>query len=384
MQDHVIVQLQLSWSMAKKQPQPTVKRAAKRTSIVKRTRVSMPSEKRNAEPEALVKDLSALIDEARNVAAQQVNTVLVSLYWQLGQRLRSEIVGEGRAEYGEQIVSSVGRQLAKSYGSGFSEKGLRHMMRFADTFPDPMIVSSLGRQLSWTHFRHLIYIDDPLKRAFYAELCSIQRWSTRMLRERIDALTYERSAMSRKSDALVRKELSQLQARDRMSPDMVFRDPYLLDFLNLQGSFSERDLETAILREMERFLMELGDGFTFVARQKRITIDNEDFHLDLLFYHRHLRRLVAIELKLEPFKAAHKGQMELYLRWLNKHERAAGERAPIGLILCSGKNREQIELLEMDKAGIRVAEYLTELPDQTILRKRLHLAIQTAKQLAQE
>lgn len=370
--------------MAKKRVQPTGKRAAKRTSLVKRTHVSVPSEKRKAEPEALVKDLSALIDEARTVAAQQVNTVLVSLYWHVGQRLRSEIVGEGRAEYGEQIVSSVGRQLAKSYGPGFSEKGLRHMMRFADTFADLQIVSSLGRQLSWTHFRHLIYIDDPMKRAFYAELCSIQRWSTRMLRERIDALTYERSAMSRKSDALVRKELSQLQARDRMSPDMVFRDPYLLDFLNLQGSFSERDLETAILREMERFLMELGDGFTFVARQKRITIDNEDFHLDLLFYHRHLRRLVAIELKLEPFKAAHKGQMELYLRWLNKHERAAGERAPIGLILCSGKNREQIELLEMDKAGIRVAEYLTELPDQTVLRKRLHLAIQTAKQLAQE
>lgn len=363
---------------------PSGKPAVKRTRTVRRVAVSVPSAKRPATPKALVRDLSTLIEEARAIAAQQVNTVLVSLYWQVGQRMRDEVVGEGRAEYGEQIVSSVGRQLAQSYGAGFSEKGLRHMMRFVDAFPDANIVSSLGRQLSWTHFRHLIYIEDPLKRAFYAEMCSIQRWSTRMLRERIDAMTYERTAMSHKSDVLVQKELSQLQARDRMTPDMVFRDPYLLDFLNLQGSFSERDLEMAILREMERFLLELGDGFTFVARQKRIIIDNEDFHLDLLFYHRHLRRLVAIELKLEPFKAAHKGQMELYLRWLNKHERAAGERAPIGLILCSGKNREQIELLEMDKAGIRVAQYLTELPDQDVLRKRLHLAIRTAKQMAQE
>lgn len=340
--------------------------------------------KRKPSPAALLKDLTALIEEARSSAARQVNTVLVALYWRVGQRLRDEVIGEGRAEYGEQIVSAVGRQLGREYGAGFSEKGLRHMMRFVDTFPDERIVSALGRQLSWTHFRHLIYLDDPLKRSFYAELCRVEHWSTRMLGQQIDAMVYERTALSRKSDKLVKTELTRLKDGDRMTPDLVFRDPYLLDFLNLRDNFSEQDLEQAILREMERFLLELGEGFTFVARQKRIIIDNEDFHIDLLFYHRHLRRLVAIELKLEPFKAAHKGQMELYLRWLNKHERARGEEEPIGLILCSSKKREQIELLELDKAGIRVAEYLTQLPDQRVLRKRLHQAIATAKAMSGE
>lgn len=357
-------------SVAKKS---VIRKAAPRVAHVKARKPSA---------QALVKDLSTLIEDARANAAREVNSMLVELYWRVGRRVRSEVVGEGRAEYGERIVSAAGRQLSRAYGAGFSEKGLRHMMRFADAFPQARIVSALGRQLSWTHFRQLIYIEDPLKRSFYAEMCRVERWSTRMLAQQIDAMVYERTALSRKSDKLVRSGITRLKEGDRMTPDLVFRDPYLLDFLDLKTDFSEQDLEQAILREMERFLLELGEGFTFVARQKRITIDNEDFHIDLLFYHRHLRRLVAIELKLEPFKAAHKGQMELYLRWLNKHERTPEEEEPIGLILCSNKKREQIELLELGRSGIRVAEYLTQLPEQGVLRKRLHQAISTAKALA--
>jgi predicted nuclease of restriction endonuclease-like (RecB) superfamily len=220
---------------------------------------------------------------------------------------------------------------------------------------------------------------DPLQREFYAEMCRLERWSVRTLRERIGSMLYERTAISRKPEETIRQELASLRADDRLSPDLVFRDPYVLDFLNLKDSWSERDLEASILRELESFLLELGAGFTFVARQKRMTIDNEDFYLDLLFYHRKLRRLVAIDLKLEKFKAADKGQMELYLRWLKRHEMEAAEGTPIGLILCAEGSHEQIELLRLDDAGIRVAEYLTELPPRELLQAKLHAALLEAQ-----
>lgn len=164
-----------------------------------------------------------------------------------------------------------------------------------------------------------------------------------------------------------------------MTPVLVMRDPYILDFLGLRDSWQETDLEAAIIREMEAFLLELGAGFSFVARQKRIQIDDEDFHLDLLFYNRKLRRLVAVELKIGEFKAAYKGQMELYLRWLDKHEREPEEASPLGIILCTGKKREQIELLELDKSGIHVAEYLTTLPPRAVMGKRLQQATERAR-----
>jgi hypothetical protein len=165
-----------------------------------------------------------------------------------------------------------------------------------------------------------------------------------------------------------------------MSPELVFRDPYILDFLGLQDRYLEKDLEDAILREMESFLLELGAGFTFVARQKRLSIGADDFYLDLLFYHRNLRRLVALELKIGKFKPAYKGQMELYLRWLDKHERKPGEETPIGLILCAEADADQVELLELDQSGIHVAEYLTTLPPRELLSQKLHAAIEHARE----
>ena len=179
---------------------------------------------------------------------------------------------------------------------------------------------------------------------------------------------------------MIQQELATLREEDRMTPDLVFRDPYFLDFLGLTDPYSERDLEAAILRELERFLLELGTDFSFVARQKRITIDNEDYYLDLLFYHRSMRRLVAIELKLGKFQAADKGQMELYLRWLDKYERREGEESPLGLILCAEKTAEHVELLRLETSGIRVAEYLTELPPRHLLEAKLHEAIRLARE----
>jgi predicted nuclease of restriction endonuclease-like (RecB) superfamily len=234
--------------------------------------------------------------------------------------------------------------------------------------------------LSWSHFVELLPLDKPLQRDFYAEMCRIERWSVRTLRERIGSQLYLRTAIAKKPEAVVQAEISHLRAGGQMTPDMVFRDPYMLDFLGLPDGYNERDLEAAILRDMERFLLELGVGFTFVARQKRITVGSDDFYLDLLFYHRHLRRLVAVELKLEPFKPAHKGQMELYLRWLDKYDRTPGEESPIGLILCAGANAEQVELMDLGAANIRVAEYKEHIPDIALLQQHLHRAVELARE----
>lgn len=253
------------------------------------------------------------------------------------------------------------------------------MVRFAEVFPDPKIVSSLMTQLGWTHFLHIISLDDPLKRDFYAEMCRIERWSTRTLDKKIGSMLFERTALLRKPDKLAAMELKKLREGDKLTPDLVFRDPYLLDFLGLKDTYAEKDIEAAILREMEAFILELGVGFAFLERQKRITLDGDDFYLDLLFYHRHLRRLVAIDLKLEAFKPGDKGQMELYLRWLDRYERKEGEEKPIGLILCAGSKRETIELLDLDRDGIRVASYWTEVMPKKILEQKLHDAVRLAR-----
>lgn len=328
-----------------------------------------------ASPEELLAEVRGLILEARAQVARAVNAGLTWLYWQIGDRIRREILQEKRAAYGSEIVSALGRQLELEFGRGFSTKSLRHMIRFSEAFPDSEIVSALLRQLAWTHFRTLIYIDDPLKRAFYAELCRVERWSTRTLQERIQTMLFERTSLSKKPEKLIEQELKALREQDRFTPDLVFRDPYVLDFLGLRDTWGEKDLENALLREIESFLLELGAGFAFVERQKRITLDGDDYYLDLLFYHRRLRRLVAIELKIGDFKPADVGQMELYLRWLDRHERQAAEERPIGLILCAGKKRETVELLELEPRGIHVAEYLTELPPRELLEQRLHEAI---------
>jgi predicted nuclease of restriction endonuclease-like (RecB) superfamily len=351
----------------------------------KNTRSTSPARSKGATPalvtDRLLGDIRTLIESAREQTARAVNAALVGLYWNIGRRIRDDILHEQRAAYGEEIVSALARQLTAEYGRGFSEKSLRHMVRFAEVFPSEEIVSALRRELSWTHFKEILYLDDPLKRDFYTEMCRIERWSTRTLRHKIGHMLFERTAVSKKPDELIAHELAALRDEDRMTPDLVFRDPYFLDFLGLSvGEYAEKDVEAAILRELEAFILELGTDFAFVARQKRISVDNVDYYLDLLFYHRRLRRLVAIELKIEPFEAAHKGQMELYLRWLEKHDTRPGEDPPLGLILCADKSAEHVELLQLDKSGIRVAQYLTELPPRQLLEKKLHDAIRLARE----
>jgi predicted nuclease of restriction endonuclease-like (RecB) superfamily len=329
--------------------------------------------------EPLFQEIRQLIDAAKQRAAVAINTEITLLYWQIGHRIQTEILQGQRAEYGKQIIVSLSRQLTQTYGKGWGEKQLRHCLHFSEIFPDEQIVSALRRQLSWTHIKTLIYIDDPLKRDFYIEMCCLEHWSSRQLQERTNSMLYERTALSHKPEETIRQDLDQLRQTQQPSPDFLLKDPYILDFLDLNDRYLEKDLEDAILRDIEQFLLELGVGFTFIARQKRLQIDNDDYYIDLLFYNRKLKRLVAIDLKLGNFKPEYKGQMELYLRWLAKYEQEADEQPPLGIILCAGKKQEQIELLELDKSGIHVAEYLTVLPPKELLQAKLQQAIATAR-----
>jgi predicted nuclease of restriction endonuclease-like (RecB) superfamily len=328
---------------------------------------------------SLFSELKTLIETSKSNVAVSVNAEMTMLYWNIGKRINEEVLQNERAEYGKQIVQTMSVQLTMAYGTSFSEKNLRRMMQFAAVFPDEKIVVSLVRQLSWTHIIALIPIEDPLKRDFYIEMCKMDKWSVRTLRGRIDSMLFERTAISKKGEETILHDIEQLKNEEKLSPDLVFRDPYFLDFLGLQGKFSEKDLETAILVELQDFIIELGADFAFLARQKRITIDNEDYYIDLLFYHRRLRCLVAIELKIGKFTAADKGQVELYLRWLEKYEKLEGENSPIGLILCTDKNEEHVELMQLDKSNIRVADYLTELPEKRLLESKLHQSVERAK-----
>ena len=336
-----------------------------------------------AVPPTLLTDLRALISTTRQRVAQGINSALVLLYWQIGQRIRTDILEEKRAGYGEQIFYALSRKLTLEFGRGFSQANLFHMVRFAEVFPDAEIVQPLSAKLSWTHLRRIIYLDDPLKREFYTEMCRVEGWNTRTLHQKIQSMLYERTALSKKPDQLIAAELQQLREEDKLTPDLVFRDPYLLDFLGLQDTFAEKDLEAAILREIEAFILELGVGFCFVARQKRMQIDGRDYFLDLLFYHRKLSRLVAIELKVGDFEAADKGQMELYLGWLKRYETEPDEATPLGMILCAGKNAEHVELLDLGKSGIHLASYLTKLLPKEQLERKLHEAVRLARQRLQ-
>ncbi|WP_421826999.1 PDDEXK nuclease domain-containing protein [Larkinella sp.] len=333
------------------------------------------------EDNQLVSDIKQLIEGTRQMVSQTVNSGLTQLYWHIGKRINTELLAHARAEYGKQIVVSIAQELTGEYGRSFDEKNLRRMIQFSELFPDADIVATLSRQLSWSHFVAMIPLKDSLQRDFYAQMCRIENWSVRTLRQKIDGMLFERTALSKKPEDLAQLELRQLREEDRITPDLIFKDPYLLDFLNLKDTFSELDLEEAILREIEKFILELGNGFTFVERQKRMVIDNQDFRLDLLFYHRRLKRLVAVELKLGKFKAAYKGQMELYLRWLEKYDQQPGEEQPIGLILCAEGNREQIELLQLDTANIRVAEYLTDYLPKELLMQKLHQFTESSKRM---
>ncbi|OOF87844.1 nuclease [Rodentibacter ratti] len=326
-----------------------------------------------------IDEISQLIRSTKQRMATAVNAELTLLYWHIGHRINQYILQGERAEYGQEIIRTLADRLTEQFGKGWSKRHLNYVMQFASTFPDIEIVHALRAQLSWTHFKQLVHIEDPIKRDFYATMAAQEHWSTRTLGERIGSLLLERTAMSKKPEETITQELALLREKGEYNQSMLLKDPYVLDFLDLNDRYLEKDLEDAILRDIEQFLLELGAGFTFIARQKRIQIDDDDFYIDLLFYNRKLKRLIAIELKTEAFKHSHKSQMELYLAWLTKHEQEESENPPLGIILCTSKKQEQVELLDLNNSDIHIAEYMTVFPSKEVLEERLHLAVEKAK-----
>ena len=335
----------------------------------------------NLAEETLYSDVCQIIDGTRGRIATFLNTEVCMTNWYIGKRIKEDVLFNQRAEYGKQVVKNLSLKLIERYGAGWSEKKLRHCIRSAETFSEQDIVSSTQRQLTWTHLKSLMYIKDPLERQFYAQMCGMEHWDTRTLDEKIDQQLYQRTAISRKPEEVIKQELAEVRENNQLLPDMVFRSSYILDMLGLPDIFTEKDLESAIITQIEDFIRELGPDFTFVARQKRITVDATDYYIDLIFFHRELRRLVAIDLKLGKFKPEHEGQMLLYLRYLNQNERKDWEESPIGLILCSEGNTEHIEYMMLDESSpIKVAQYYTQLPDKKLLAQKLKKAIAIARE----
>lgn len=329
----------------------------------------MNNEIEKGPPHKLLDELSVLIEQSKRHIAITANSALTLLFWHVGKRINEEILQNERAEYGMHVVANVSAQLEAKYGRNFNEKNIRRMMRFAQDFSDINILPPLAAKLSWSHFIELFPLKSTEAKLYYAQKAAEEAWGKRELRNQIARKAFER------------KEIADIQLSN-YAPELQssFKDPYLLDFLNLKNTYLEHDLERAILHELESFILELGKGFAFMERQKRMIIDGDDFYLNLLFFNRKLKRLVAIELKLGKFEAAHKGQMELYLKWLNKYEKAEGENEPIGLILCAESNKEQVELLELHKDGIMVAEYWTALPPKAELEAKVHQLLIEAKE----
>ena len=328
---------------------------------------------------SLLSDIADIIKRSKQNVATTVNSAIVLSYWTIGKRIDDEILKGDRGNYGEHIISQLAQELTIKFGKGYTKSSLFRMVRFAKIYSDQKIVATVSQQLSWSHIIIICQIEDEVKRDFYLEMARIERWSVRRARNKINSMLFERTAISKKPEEVIRAEIDKLREKDELTPDLVFRDPYLLDFMNLPGKYSEGDLENAILDNITEFLYELGNDFCFVARQKKMSTQNTDRYLDLLFYHRGLKRLIAIELKLGKFEPEHKGQMEWYLRWLDKNERKEDEERPMGIILCADKDQEDVEYLELDEANIHVTKYLTQLPPKKLLEEYLHKAIVLAR-----
>ena len=331
--------------------------------------------------EQLFSDVCSIIDGTRNRIATYLNTEVCMTNWYVGKRIKEDVLKNQRAEYGKQILKNLASRLSEKYGTGWGVGKLKHCVRSAYLFTEEEIGYAVRSQLTWTHLRSLMGVKDELARTFYMEMCRIEHWDTRTLDDKIDSQLYERTAISRRPEEVIKRELQNVKETNTLVPDLVFRSSYLLDILGLPDTFSEKDLEDSILSQIQLFIKEFGSDFAFLDRQKRITVDSVDYYIDLLFFHRGLKRLVVVDLKLGKFKPEYEGQMLLYLRYLNKNERREGEESPIGLILCSEGNTEHIEYLMLEEdSPIRVAQYYTKLPDKKLLSEKLQRAIAIAKE----
>ncbi len=330
-------------------------------------------------PAGIVQGIAEIVSEARKQTVVQVNSTLNMMYWRVGKYLIDELHYETYGQYGKSILQSIASQLTEMFGRGFTRTALVRMMNVAQVFTYDEMCATVSHTLTWSHLIELSTIDNQAKRLFYQKMCIEQRWSTRQLNRQQDAMLYERTLIAAKPEDEQIALIDNLEPGE-LTPEMVLKSSYVVDFLGLHGYYSEKDLEDAILQQLEHFILELGQGFAFLERQKRISVDAVDYYIDLLFYHRELNRLVAIDLKLGKFKPEYKGQMELYLKYLDRYERKPHEESPIGLLLCSEGNTEQVELMMLDEDNIKVAQYLTELPDKQWFIDKLNRSIRIAQE----
>ena len=334
--------------------------------------------------EQLYNRIANKIEVAKRNVMIQVNKEMTVLYWNIGKDIKEKLLGNEKAEYGKSVIKELSKRLVIEYGRGYSIRNIFNMLKFYEYYPNFEILQTLSAKLSWSHFVELLQISNDVKREFYTTMCANEIWSVRTLRERIGSALFERTAISKKPEQTIINDLKMLNKENKMTTDMFFRDPYILDFLDLKDVYNEKDLETAILNELQKFILEMGNDFAFLGRQKRIIIDGEDFYIDLLFYHRKMRRLVVIELKLDKFRPEYKGQVELYLKWLDKYEKTEGENSQIAIILCAYKSDMIAELLELDNSGIHLAQYLTEYVPKEIIEKKFLDSIEKAKKQLEE
>ena len=324
--------------------------------------------------------VGSIIDQSKRTIAVYLNSEVSMTYWKIGKYIAGELDAVGEEKYGSKIVATLSHQLTERFGKGYTRTAIIRMVKVAREYPDEKIAATLSHQLTWSHFVELISISEQAKRLFYQQMSILYHWSVRQLREQEDKMVYERSLIAAKPEDEQVKVLTTVTDGD-ITPDVILKSSYVVDFLGLNRGFSEEELEDAVVEQLEKFIMELGQDFAFLERQKKIPVDSIDYKLDLLFYHRRLHRLLAIDLKLGKFKPEYKGQMELYLKYLKKYEMQPGEEEPIGLLLCSEGNTEHIELLMLDEQNIKVAQYLTVLPEKQWFIDKMNRSIMIAREL---
>lgn len=329
--------------------------------------------------DSLYRGVAEIIDDAKHVVVVYVNKHANLMFWHIGHFINEDLGYRKYSAYGDKIIATLSQRLTNHYGKGYTYSAVTRMMKVARIYHDEEMFATLSQTLTWSHFLELISIEDGTKRLFYQQMGIAEHWSVRQLRDKQDQMVYERSLLAAKPEDDIVKILEKVSPT-HMEPDAVLRNSYVLDFLGLSGYYSEEDLEAAIAKQLEAFILELGQGFAFLERQKRFSIDGTDYYLDMLFYHRKLKCLVAIDLKLGKFKPQYKGQMELYLKYLQKHDMQPDENPPIGLLLCSEGNTEHIELMMLNEDRIKVAQYLTCLPNKQWFIDKLNRSILIAKE----
>ena len=327
----------------------------------------------------LYQGVSEIIDDSMRQVAVYVNAQSSMTFWNVGTYITNDMNYQTYSAYGQKILATLSQRLMERYGKGYTYSALTRMMKVARIYSDKEMFAMLSQTLSWSHFLELVTIEDPTKRLFYQQMGMAEHWSVKQLRAKQDEMAYERSLIAVKPDDEIVHTLERINPQ-HIESEVVLKSSYVLDFLGLSGYYTENELENAIAAQLENFILELGQGFAFLERQKRITIDGTDYYLDLLFYHRKLKCLVAIDLKLGKFKPHYKGQMELYLKYLQKYDMQPDENPPIGLLLCSEGNTEHIELLMLDEEHIKVGQYTTFLPDKQWFIDKLNRSILIAKE----